>query len=225
MTEPLRIGLPKGRIFDATEAIFAETGLDLSSIRDGGRRLVHRIEGTPFGDVEVLTLRASDVAVYVEHGVCHLGAAGYDTILEQRPDVLLPIDLGIGRCRMCVCGRPEVNPFALDAPRLATKYGRVAEEYFSARGVGSQIIKLSGAIEIAPLVGLADGIVDVVETGETLRKNGLVEHETMFEISTRMVVNRAALRLRMTEVRGLLDAVQSVLTAREVRENQENRKS
>lgn len=212
---PLRIGLPKGRILDKAEPLFRAAGLDLAPMHAEKRRLVHAFEDPTFGPVEVLVLRASDVAAYVEHGACAVGIAGYDTLLEQRPDVLMPLDLGIGRCRMCVAGLPEVDPLALEAPRLATKYGRIAEQHFGARGRPAQIIGLSGAIEIAPLVGLADGIVDIVETGETLRKNGLVEHATLFEVTTRVVVNRAALRLQMQPIRRLLDALERALTPSE----------
>ena len=214
VTGPLRIGLPKGRILDDAEGLFAAAGVDLSPLRADKRRLIHPLEGDGLGPVEVLVLRASDVAAYVEHGACAVGVAGNDTLLEQQPDVLWPLDLGIGRCRMCVAGPAGVDPFALEHPRVATKYGRVAKAHFQARGLDAQIIELSGAIEIAPLVGLADAIVDIVETGETLRQNGLVVHEVMFEVSARLVVNRAALRLEMTAVRGLLDRLQAAVAAR-----------
>lgn len=212
MSRPLRIGLPKGRVFDASRALFERAGVDLSSVHPENRRLVHpiRIEGV--GPAEVLMLRGSDVAAYVEGGVCALGVAGYDTIVEQSPDVLMPLDLGFGACRMCVAAKAEVDPFALETPRVATKYPRIATEHFLDRGTPARVIQLSGAIEIAPLVGLADAIVDIVETGETLKNNGLEVKATLFEVSSRLVINRAALRLRMSAMRALMDRLEEALS-------------
>jgi ATP phosphoribosyltransferase len=170
---PLRIGLPKGRVFDAARDLFARAGVDLTSVATEDRRLVHPIRIDGIGSAEVLLLRASDVAAYVEGGVCALGVAGYDTIVEQSPDVLMPLDLGFGACRMCVAAKAEMDPFALESPRVATKYPRIASEHFLDRGTPAHVVQLSGAVEIAPRVGLADAIVDIVETGETLKKNGL----------------------------------------------------
>lgn len=215
VSAPLRIGLPKGRILDDAGELFRAAGVDLAPLRADKRRLIHPLEAEGLGPVEVLVLRASDVAPYVEHGACAVGVVGNDTLEEQQPDVLWPLDLGIGRCRMCVAGLPGVDPFSLEQPRIATKYGRVAKAHFSARGLDAHIIELSGAIELAPLVGLADAIVDIVETGETLRQNGLVVHEPIFDVSARLVVNRAALRLQMAAVRGLLERLEAAVAARE----------
>ncbi len=212
MTLPLRIGLPKGRVFDAARALFERAGVDLSTVVNADRRLVHAIQIEGIGPAEVLVLRASDVAAYVEGGVCALGVAGYDTIVEQSPDVLMPLDLGFGACRMCVAGKLDVDPFALETPRVATKYPRIAADHFLDRGTPARVVQLSGAVEIAPLVGLADAIVDIVETGETLRKNGLEVKATLFEISSRLVVNRAALKLRMRAMRDLMDRLEESLS-------------
>jgi ATP phosphoribosyltransferase len=214
VSAPLRIGLPKGRILDDAEGLFRAAGVDLTPLKADKRRLIHPLMAEGLGPVEVLVLRASDVAAYVEHGACAVGVVGNDTLEEQQADVLWPLDLGIGRCRMCVAGLAGADPFALEQPRVATKYGRVAKAHFSARGLDARIIQLSGAIELAPLVGLADAIVDIVETGETLRQNGLVVHEPIFEVSARLVVNRAALRLQMGPVRGLLDRLEAAVAAR-----------
>jgi ATP phosphoribosyltransferase len=211
MTPPLRIGLPKGRVLDSARALFERAGVDLSGVDTDDRRLVHPITIEGIGPAEVLILRASDVAAYVEGGVCALGVAGYDTIVEQGPDVLIPLDLGFGRCRMCVAARTEVDPFALETPRVATKYARIATEHFLDRGTPARVVQLSGAVEIAPLVGLADCIVDIVETGRTLEKNGLEVKTTLFEISSRLVVNRAALRLRMGAMRALMDRLEEAV--------------
>jgi ATP phosphoribosyltransferase len=209
---PLRIGLPKGRVFEAARGLFARAGVDLSSVGTDDRRLVHPIQIDGIGAAEVLLLRASDVAAYVEGGVCAVGVAGYDTIVEQAPDVLMPLDLGFGACRMCVAGKVDVDPFVLETPRVATKYPRIASEHFLDRGTPARVVELSGAVEIAPLVGLADAIVDIVETGETLKKNGLEVKTILFEVSSRLVINRAALRLRMTTMRALMDRLEGALS-------------
>lgn len=207
MNLPLRIGLPKGRILDDLRDVFLRADVDLSLLDRDRRRLVQPLEIPTVGSVEILLLRASDVAAYVEHGACALGVAGYDTLVEEEPDVLTPLDLRVARCRMCLCGAPNHDPRTLENPRIASKYGNVARRFFLERGTPAQVIELSGAIEIAPLVGLADGIVDIVQTGETLKRNGLIEIETLFEITSRVVVNRAAHRLRMGPIRTLLGAL------------------
>ena len=212
MRTPLRIGLPKGRVFEAARGLFAQAGLDLSKVEPDDRRLVHPITIDGIGAAEVLILRASDVAAYVEGGVCALGVAGYDTIVEQSPDVLMPLDLGFGACRMCVAAKAEVDPFSLESPRVATKYPRIASEHFLDRGTPAHVVQLSGAVEIAPLVGLSDAIIDIVETGETLVKNGLEVKEILFEVSSRLVINRAALRLRMGAMRALMDRLEGALS-------------
>lgn len=200
---PLRIGLPKGRLFDHASALFERAGLPLEGVSTTARKLVQETTLPGIGDVEVLTLRASDVGAYVEHGVCAVGVLGSDVLKEQRPNVLAPLDLEFGRCRMCLAAKPDVDALTLETPRVATKYPRIATDFFLQRGAPAEIIPLSGAIEVAPLVGLADAIVDLVETGETLRQNGLVVHAEVFEVSARLVVNRAALHLSMQRVRTL----------------------
>lgn len=211
MTAPLRIGLGRGRVLEKAKKLFARAGIDLSTLERDPRRLVHAIALPGGVEAEVLLVRDADVGVYVEHGVCAIGIAGYDTIAEQRPNVLVPLDLGIGRCHLALCSRPEVDALRLEAPRIATKYPHLATTFFLERGVAAEIIALSGAIEIAPLVGLADAIVDIVETGETLRQNGLVEKQKILDVSARLVVNRAALKLRTSAIRALQDGLTRAL--------------
>jgi ATP phosphoribosyltransferase len=194
-------------MLDRATALFERAGVDLSSIAREPRRLIHPISIPGIGAAEALLVRGSDVAAYVEHGVCAMGVAGYDNIAEQRPAVLVPVDLGIGACRLALSAKPEVDPLKLESPRIATKYPRLASAFFLERGAPAQIIELSGAIEIAPLVGLSDAIVDIVETGETLKKNGLVEKATILEITSRLIVNRAALKLRTQEIRLIQEAL------------------
>lgn len=198
-------------MLERAKALFAAAGVDLSGLDEDKRRLIHPIEIPGIGSAEVLLVRDADVGAYVEHGVCALGVAGYDVIAEQRPKVLIPLDLGIGACRLTLCARPEVDPLKLESPRIATKYPYLATRYFLERGAPAEIIALSGAIEIAPLVGLSDAIVDIVETGETLRKNGLVEKATILPISARLVVNQAAMKLRADALRTLTSALKDAL--------------
>lgn len=211
MAEVLRIGLGRGRVLDRARALFLRAGIDLSCIDEDPRRLIHPLQIPNVGAAELVLVRDADVAVYVEHGVCAIGVAGYDTIAEQRPNVLTPLDLGIGACRLCLCAREEIDPLKLESPRIATKYPHLATQYFLERGSPAEIIALSGAIELAPLVGLSDAIVDIVETGETLRKNGLVEKATILAISARLVVNRAALKLKSDAIRSIQSALKGAL--------------
>jgi ATP phosphoribosyltransferase len=211
MAEPLRIALGQGRVFDRMRALFARAGIDLTSIAADPRRLIHPIRIGGLEKAEVLLVRGSDVPAYVEHGVCALGVAGYDVIAEQSPNVLVPLDLAIGACRLALSGFPGVDPLRLESPRIATKYPTLATRFFLEVGAPAQIIELSGAIEIAPLVGLSDAIVDIVETGETLRKNGLVEKRTILEISSRLIVNRAASKLRAREIAVVQAALKGAL--------------
>lgn len=171
--------------------------------------MLHGISIEGIGPAEVLLLRPSDVAAYVEGGVCAIGVAGYDVIVEQEPDVAMPLDLEIGRCSMCLATIEGVDLYAIEAPRIATKYPRLTKEHFLSRGTPARVVELSGNVEIAPLVGLADGIVDLVETGETLRRNGLAVAATLFPVTSRLIVNRAALRLRMKTIRTLIDRLGS----------------
>jgi ATP phosphoribosyltransferase len=211
MADPLRLALGQGRVLDRTRALFWKAGVDLASIASDPRRLIHPIAIPGVEKAEVLLVRGSDVPAYVEHGVCAIGVAGYDVIAEQKPNVLVPIDLGIGICRLAISGFPDVDPLRLESPRIATKYPNLASRFFLEMGAPAEIIELSGAIEIAPLVGLSDAIVDIVETGETLRKNGLVEKRTILDISSRLIVNRAAAKLRAAEISVFLTALKKAL--------------
>lgn len=204
---PLRLALPKGRILDEALALFSRAGLDLSVVTGKSRRLVHEVEDR--GGVvplRVYVVRDSDVPTYVEHGAADLGIAGRDILEEQGRDLYQPLDLRIGRCRMSVA-EPEDRPVD-DRARLhltvATKFPNIARRHLEARGVVAEVIALHGSIELGPLTGLADRIVDLVSTGETLRQNRLREVELVFEVSARLVVNRASLKLRRQAVDSLV---------------------
>ena len=211
MTErPIVLALPKGRILDEASALFARAGYDLSPVHDDSRRLVHEC-----GPLRVLVLRSSDVPTYVEHGAADIGVAGSDVLVEHACDLYEPIDLGIGRCRMIVAERADapVDERSQMHVRYATKYPRTTRAYLQRRGLTAEVIELSGAIELGPLTGLSDRIVDITQTGETLRQNGLREVDTVAEVSSRLVVNPASLKLRGEPIGLLIERLEAVVSS------------
>jgi ATP phosphoribosyltransferase len=206
---PITLALSKGRIFDDTVPLLAAAGIEVDSAAIESRKLI-----IPTGDpgLRLVIVRASDVPTYVQYGAADLGVAGKDVLLEHGGDGLYqPIDLNIGRCRMCVAA-----PRGFDYEqavrrgarlRVATKYVETARGHFAAKGVHVDLIKLYGSMELAPLVGLADAIVDLVSTGSTLRANNLVEVEEIMQISSRLIVNQASLKTRSARLAPLLSAL------------------
>ncbi|HKQ71802.1 MAG TPA: ATP phosphoribosyltransferase [Polyangiaceae bacterium] len=209
MTEgrPLTIAIPKGRVQKAISALFAKAGLDASALDADDRRLVRQ---TVDGRMRFLLLKPDDVPTYVEFGAADLGISGRDVLLERRYDLYQPLDLGIGRCRMVVAAPIDRGPVP-DVPRVATKYPRIATEHFAARGVQVEIIFVQSSVEIAPLVGLADLIVDLVETGSTLKENHLTVLEEIVTISSVVVANRASYKLRAAQIAPIVDALGAVV--------------
>jgi len=205
---PLVLAMPKGRVLDEAVALFGRAGYDLSAVAGDGRRLVHDVAG-----LRVLVVRPSDVPIYVEHGAADVGVAGRDVLVEDDADVYEPLDLGIGVCRLAVA-EPEDRPVDERSHvhlRVATKYPRIAARFLQAKGVFAEIIALSGAIELAPLTGLAERIIDLVSTGETLRANRLREVETVMPVTSRLVVNRASLKLRGADIDQMLGRLRKVV--------------
>jgi ATP phosphoribosyltransferase len=203
----LTVALSKGKLLPGTEKLFARAGLPFPA--SGGRRLVVPVDGLRF-----LLVKDMDVPTYVEHGVADCGVAGRDVLLEMEPDVYEPMDLGFGRCRLVVA-RPRggADPAAASTVRVATKYPRVAAAHFLERGRSVEVVKLAGSVELAPGLGLADCIVDVVETGRTLAENGLEVAEEVAASSARLIVNRASYHARRDEVASLLDALEKARTS------------
>lgn len=208
MSDFITIAIPKGRILEESVELFKKIGIDCDELLSKSRKLIFENEGQK---MRYMIVRATDVPTYVEYGAADLGIVGKDTLMEQEKDVYEPLDLKFGYCRMMVAEPAGLarndDPSRWTNIRIATKYPHVAEKYFAAKGVQVEIIKLYGSIELAPLVGLSERIVDLVSTGETLKQNGLVEVETIAEITTRLIVNRASLKTknkRITEIiRGL----------------------
>jgi ATP phosphoribosyltransferase len=184
------------------------------ALSDESRALVRRARFAGH-DVEVLLLKPDDVPTYVEYGTADLGVCGRDVLVERDVDVYMPVDLGIGRCRLVVAGRAGEAPGARDGtgrmPRVATKFPRTAAAHFAARGTQVEIVDVQGSVELAPLTGLADLIVDLVETGTTLAQNGLEVKEEVATVSSLLVVNRASYKLRSAVLGPLVEAVRSTI--------------
>ncbi|MGD1984446.1 MAG: ATP phosphoribosyltransferase [Chromatiaceae bacterium] len=207
---PLTIALSKGRIFKDTLPLLAEAGIEPVDDPDSSRKL---ILDTNQPEVKLVLIRATDVPTYVQWGAADLGVAGKDVLMEHGGEGLYePLDLKIARCRMMVAGRPGA---ATDARRIriATKYVNAARAFFAARGQQVEVIKLYGSMELAPLVGLSEVIVDLVESGNTLKANGLVPLEHMHDISSRLVVNKASWKMKHGAVLGLVNALKAAVGA------------
>ena len=207
--EKLTVALPKGRLFDQTIQIFKESGILKEEVQQNSRKLILET-----ADFRFLLVRAKDVPTYVEYGVADLGVAGDDLLMEMKPDVYRPVDLGIGACTIMVAGLPQdrekyfSNPTSL---KISTKYPNIAREFFSKKGIEVQIIELYGSIELAPLVGLSEFIVDIVETGRTLRENGLVVIEEIAPSSAKLIVNRATYKTKNQKVMDIIEKLENTL--------------
>jgi ATP phosphoribosyltransferase len=204
----ITLALSKGRIFDETLPLLAAAGVRVLEDPETSRKL---ILATNRDDVRVVLVRATDVPTYVQYGGADLGVTGLDTLIEHGNQGLYqPLDLGIARCRVSVAVRADfdyANAVRQGSRlRVATKYVGIARDFFAAKGVHVDLIKLYGSMELAPLTGLADAIVDLVSTGGTLKANNLVEVERIMDISSRLVVNQAALKLKQAPMRSLIDA-------------------
>lgn len=205
----LTIALPKGRTLGPVTKLFARAGMtgpggtDLATALDEDSRALIRHADFDGHLVHMLLLKPDDVPTYVEYGTADLGICGRDVIAERDLDAYYPVDLGIGRCRLCVCGKVGPLPELARMLRIATKYPRLAARHFASRGVQVEIVNVQSSVELAPLTGLADLIVDLVETGKTLAENGLEVKEEVLAVSTLLVANRASYKLR-AEVAGAL---------------------
>jgi ATP phosphoribosyltransferase len=202
------IAVPKGRVLEQLTERLAKAGIPTEALRAESRKLVREDEESR---LTYLLLKPDDVPTYVEYGAADLGIVGRDVLMERDYDVLAPVDLEIGKCRMMVCGLPNESLSGRgERPlRVATKFPHVTEQYFRAKGVPVELIFCQGSVELAPLTGLADVIVDLVETGETLRQNGLVTLEKIADISSVVIANRAALKLRRAAIAPILDALRT----------------
>ena len=208
MTEMLNIALPKGRLGEKVYALLKKAGYECPAIEDPGRKLIFE---NPEKGVRYFWVKPSDVAIYVERGAADLGIAGKDILLEYRPEVYELLDLGLGKCRMAVAGPRDFRERPGRPLRIATKFPRIAAKYYAGLGRDIDIIKLNGSIEIAPILGLSDVIVDIVETGKTLKENDLEVMETIVPISARLIANQAAYQFQYDAVRTLVRRLEEQL--------------
>jgi ATP phosphoribosyltransferase len=203
----ITLAVPKGRVQDEAVALFARAGVDLSPIQDGSRKLVFEL---PAAELRVLVVRDADVPTYVEHGAADAGIAGRDVLEERGSDLYEPLDLKIGACRLAVAEPMDPPARAVDDEgrgahlRYCTKFPNLTRRHLEAAGIVADVIKLSGSVELGPLTGLCDRIVDLVSSGETLRQHRLREVETILDVTSRLVVNRAAWKVRRRPIDALL---------------------
>lgn len=203
----LRIALTKGRLEKQTVDLFQKMGLDCDELINKGRRLILKVN-----DYEVVLAKAADVITYVEHGVCDIGVVGRDTIVENGKSFYEMMDLNLGKCDFALAAKKGTNFYdGFNIKRIATKYPNVAKAYFEGRGMDVKIIKIEGSVELAPLLNLADGIVDIVETGTTLKENGLEVIEKIMPISARVIVNMASMKLKRDEIDEFLENLGNVI--------------
>lgn len=215
MPRPLRIALTKGRLEKDTVALFEALGYDCSALRKKGRKLI-----LPIGDgrMEAVLAKANDVITYVEHGVCDFGVVGKDIILEMGGKFYELLDLGFGRCGFALAVKKGADFYdGYGVKTIASKYPNVTRRFFESKGMDVDIVKIEGSVELAPLLELSDGIVDIVETGTTLRENGLAVLEEIRPVSARLIANTVSMKLRQREMEQLLGRIEQYM--KEEREN------
>ena len=207
--KPIRIALTKGRLEKDTVGLFEQLGFDCSQLLNKGRKLILEV---PDANLEVVLAKAADVITYVECGVCDMGVVGKDTIMEYGGGFFEVLDLGFGRCRFALAAKKDSVFYGGYAVKtVATKYPNVTRNYFESKGMDVDIVKIEGSVELAPLLGLSDGIVDIVETGTTLKENGLEVIEDVAPISARLIVNAAGMKLRKAEIEELIAKMKSCI--------------
>ncbi|MDE6781483.1 MAG: ATP phosphoribosyltransferase [Ruminococcus sp.] len=209
MNKPIRIALTKGRLEKDTVGLFEKLGFDCTAVHEKGRKLILPI---PDGNMEVVLAKANDVITYVEHGVCDMGVVGKDTIMEMKGKFFELVDLGFGRCKFALATKKGYDFYSgYGVKTIATKYPNVSRHFFEKKGMDTEIIKIEGSVELAPLLELADGIVDIVETGTTLKENGLEVIEDVAPISARLIANTVSLKFRKAEIDRLITLIEENL--------------
>lgn len=212
MSDWITFALPKGRILEDSMELFGQIGITCPEMSEKSRKLVFENPELKF---RFMAVRATDVPTYVEYGCADIGVVGKDTLLEQGKDLYEPVDMKFGYCRLVVAEpknlQAEDNPLNWSNIRVATKYPNVTERYFAEKGIQVELIKLYGSIELAPLVGLSERIVDLVSTGGTLKANGMVEVETIAEITSRLIVNRASLKTKHQRIGKIIEDLEKVV--------------
>ncbi len=208
----ITIALAKGRLAEQAFELLEGMGIDCSQPKNPGRRLVLMDDAN---NIRFILVKPSDVPTYVDQGVADLGVVGKDTLLEENRSLYEVLDLGFGKCKLCIAGYRDggKNPVTQANYRVATKYPNIARNYYHAQGKTIEIIKLNGSVELGPLIGLSDVILDIVESGSTLRANGLAVLEDVCDVSARLVVNRVALKTKRDRIRWIIDGMENQLKA------------
>ena len=204
----VNIALPKGRLGEKVYEMFEKAGYSCPDIRCDNRRLTFQ---NPETGVCYFWVKPSDVAIYVERGAADIGVAGKDILLEYAPEIYELLDLGVGKCRMCVAGPADFRDDPASTLRVATKFPHIARRYYSAQSRQIDVIKLNGSIELAPILGLSDVIVDIVETGKTLLENGLAPLETIVPKSARLIANKANYKFKYDEIGAICQSMAKIL--------------
>ena len=200
----INVALPKGRLGEKVYDMFEKSGYDCPSIKENSRKLTFENEEK---GIRYFWVKPSDVAIYVERGAADIGVAGKDILLEYSPDVYELLDLGLGKCRMAVAGKVDFEDDTEKTLRVATKFVNIAANYYAQKSREIDIIKLNGSIELAPILGLSDVIVDIVETGSTLKENNLTPLETIVPISARLIANKSSFKFKTAEIEAIRDAI------------------
>lgn len=204
MKTMLNVALPKGRLGEKVYAMFEKASFECPSIKENNRKLIFENEKK---GIRYFWVKPSDVAIYVEHGAADIGVAGKDILLEYEPDIYELLDLDIGKCRMAVAGKKDFRDNTQKTLRVATKFTNIAKNYYASIGREIDIIHLNGSIEIAPILGLSDVIVDIVETGTTLKENNLEVHEEIVTISARLIANKASFKFKNEQIEKILKSM------------------
>lgn len=208
MKTMLNVALPKGRLGEKVYAMFEKAGFPCPSIKENNRKLIFENEQC---GVRYFWVKPSDVAIYVERGAADIGVAGKDILLEYEPDIYELLDLDLGKCRMCVAAKSGFRDDTRRTLRVATKFSNIAQNYYRSKGRDIDIIHLNGSIEIAPILGLSDVIVDIVETGTTLKENDLLVYDTIVPISARLISNKSSYKFKGTQIDSLVSSIRTQL--------------
>ena len=219
----IRIALTKGRLEKYAINMFETIGIDCRELKNKGRKLILKDEKN---NIEFVLVKSTDVLTYVEHGAADIGIVGKDTLMEQNKDFYEVVDLKVGKCMFAVASLPSFKDYeGYNRKKIATKYPTVAKEYFKKHNEDIEIIKLDGSVELAPILQLADAIVDLVETGDTLKENGLIVIEKICDISARMIVNRASMKMKKERISNLIIKIQQYVDRNEVIDSDKNYRS
>lgn len=205
----ITIAFSRGRLLEEATSIFKKAGYNISDILKNTRKLIFEY---PDKGIKAMVVRPTDVPAYVEHGAADCGIVGKDTLMEEQYNLYEPLDLRIGKCKLIVAGPNGYKPETSKLLRVATKYPVIANDYFTNQGINVEIVKLYGSVELAPIVGLSDVIVDLSATGETLKKNKLESIDVISNITARLVVNRVSMKVKSKEIKQFIDKLQKVRT-------------